>query len=329
MIPKYIIRKIIFYFFSFWFVLFLDFLIPHLMPGNPVDAVIGSLSQTTTLTPQQIASLKSSLGYTSGPIPVEFLKFVENVFRGKFGVSIQYYPTPVLNVIDQSIGWTILLFGAALIISFYLGNYLGLRSAFRRGSKEDSVLSAVSLFLYSFPYFWLALLFLFFFAIQFHIFPEAGAYNNIYPLYTPEFFASSITHIILPLLTLVIASYGSWYLGMRNNAIVTINEDYLKYAEIAGLPRSKIMKYSKMNAILPNLTAFALAFGNIIGGGILVEMVFSYPGLGFDIYNAVINEDFPTLETAFLLIIIAVLIANFIMDILYYRLDPRIRDDRT
>ncbi len=326
MIPKYIIRKSIFYFFSFWFILFIDFLIPHLMPGNPVDAVIGSLSQTTSLTSQQITSLKDSLGFTNGPITSEFLTFVVNIFSGKFGTSIQYYPTPAIDIIRQSIVWTILLFGTALILSFMIGNYLGLKSAHQRASKRDGTVSVMSLFFYSFPYFWMALLFLYIFSIKNHIFPESGAYSHLVAYLSPAFFFSVLTHIILPLSTLILASYGAWYLGMRNNTISTLNEDYLKYAEIAGLKKEKIISYSKKNAILPNLTGFALSLGNIIGGGILVEMVFSYPGLGFDIYNAVINEDFPVLETAFFLIIIAVLVANFVMDLLYYRLDPRIRE---
>lgn len=296
------------------------------MPGNPVDAVIGTLQQSTTLTPQQILSLKASLGYTNGPITAQFFQFVANVFSGNFGTSIQYYPTPAINIIMQSIVWTVLLFGIALILSFLIGNYLGLRSAHKRGSASDSFTSVISLFLYSFPYFWMALLFLFFLSIEFHIFPEAGAYNHLLSPSSPSYYLSVVTHIILPLATLIIASYGAWYLGMRNNTIATLNDDYLKYAEMAGLRKSTIVDYSKKNAILPNLTGFALSLGNIISGGILVEMVFSYPGLGFDIYNAVINEDFPVLETSFLLIIISVLVANFIMDLLYYRLDPRIRE---
>lgn len=170
------------------------------------------------------------------------------------------------------------------------------------------------------------MLFLFFLAIQTHILPEAGAFSIGAQYLSVAYLISVVTHIILPLATLIIASYGTWYLGMRNNTIATLNEDYLKYAEIAGLKRTTIEAYSKKNAILPNLTGFAMSLGSIISGGILVEMVFSYPGLGFDIYNAVINEDFPVLELAFFLIIISVLVANYIMDLLYYRLDPRIRE---
>lgn len=296
------------------------------MPGNPVNAVIGELSQSGSLTPAQIISLRESMGYTSGPITSQFWQFVINIFSGNFGTSIQHFPTPAIQVISQSIVWTILLFGTALILSFLIGNHLGLGSAHKRGSVRDSTTSVISLFLYSFPYFWMALLFLFFFSIQTHILPEEGAYNHLLTVWSPAFFWSSFTHIILPLATLLIASYGSWYLGMRNNTIATLNEDYLKYAEMAGLKKSTVVSYSKKNAILPNLTGFALSLGNIISGGILVEMVFSYPGLGFDIYQAVLNEDFPVLETAFLLIIVSVLFANFIMDMLYYRLDPRIRE---
>lgn len=296
------------------------------MPGNPVDAVIGTLSQTRALTPQQITSIQSSLGYTTGPIYVEFFNFVKNIFSGNFGISLQYFPTTAWGIISQSLSWTIILFGLALVISFLLGNSLGLRSAHKRGSARDAITSVISMFLYSFPYFWMAMIFLFIFSIQNHIFPEAGAFAQQAPYLSGAYLISTVTHIILPLLTLILASYGTWYLGMRNNTITTLNEDYLKYAEIAGLRRTTIEAYSRKNAILPNLTGFAMSLGNIISGGILVEMVFSYPGLGFDIYNAVLNEDFPVLETAFLLIIVSVLVANFVMDLLYYRLDPRIRE---
>lgn len=296
------------------------------MPGNPVDAVIGTLSQTRALTSQQISSIESSLGYTKGPIFVEFVNYVHNIFTGNFGISLQYYPRTAWSIVSQSLSWTIILFGLALVISFIIGNFLGLASAHKRGGVRDGVTSIISIFLYSFPYFWMALIFLYLFSIRNHIFPEAGAYNLQFPFLSAPFFISVITHIILPLGTLIIASYGSWYLGMRNNTITTLNEDYLKYAEIAGLRKSTMISYSKKNAILPNLTGFALSLGNIISGGILVEMVFSYPGLGFDIYNAVINEDFPVLELAFFLIILSVLAANFVMDLLYYKLDPRIRE---
>ena len=144
------------------------------MPGNPIDAVIGTLSQTRALTPQQIASIQSSLGYTSGPIYLEFFSFVKNVFSGNFGVSLQYYPTSAWGIISQSLSWTILLFGLALIISFIIGNSLGLRAAHKRGSAKDAITSVISMFLYSFPYFWMALIFLFLFAIQYHIFPQSG-----------------------------------------------------------------------------------------------------------------------------------------------------------
>lgn len=326
MIPKYVIRKLIFYFSSFWFILFIDFLIPHLMPGNPVDAIIGTLEQTTALTPRQILSIKESIGYTNGPIIVQFYQFVVNVLSGHFGRSIEYYPTPVIDVIKQSIFWTILLYGLALVLSFLLGNHLGLKAAHKRRSLGDSANSFISLFFYSFPYFWMAIVLLFFFSIEFHIFPESGAYNNLLSPSSLSYYLSVVTHIILPLATLILSSYAAWYLGMRNNTIATLNEDYLKYAEMIGLRKSTIINYSKKNAMLPNLTAFAFSLGNIISGGILVEMVFAYPGLGFDIYNAVVNEDFPVIETSFFLIVISVLIANFVMDLLYYKLDPRISE---
>lgn len=329
MSPKYLAKKILFYIGSFWVILFINFLIPRLMPGNPVIGIIGQLSQYHSISPSEVKSLYQVFGSPHTPIYTQFFSFVGEVFRGNFGVSIDFYPHSVLYVVSQSITWTIFLFGIALVGSFFMGNYLGSKSALARSSLGDKSGSVVTLFLYSFPYFWLALMLQVVFALYYPVFPALNAYNALkyIPGFNLGFIMSVLKHLMLPLLTLLLTSYGGWYLGMRNNMLITLNDDYLRYGKMIGMKNEILLKYARRNAMIPNLTAFALAIGGIIGAGVLVDIVFSYPGLGFTLYQAIVGEDYPVIQTVFLFIIIGVLIANFFMDLLYAHLDPRITEE--
>ncbi len=329
MSPKYLFKKIIFYFGSFWVILFINFIIPRLMPGNPVISIIGELSQYHPISQSEVNSLYSVFGTPNTPIYVQFFQFAANVFRGNFGTSISFYPESVLSVISGTVTWTVFLFGLALIISFFMGNYLGAASANSRTSLRDKTGSVVTLFLYSFPYFWLAIMLQVILALKFHLLPPLNAYDSLRyttPTFSAGFLFSVFTHMILPLVTLIVTSYGGWFLGMRNNMLTNLNEDFMKYGKLVGLRHDILLKYARRNALIPNMTAFALALGGIIGGGVLVDIVFSYPGLGFLLYNGILNEDYPLIQTVFLFIIIGVLFANFAMDLLYAKLDPRISE---
>jgi peptide/nickel transport system permease protein len=177
------------------------------------------------------------------------------------------------------------------------------------------------------PYFWLALLFLYFLAYVYHWFPLAHAYSTgLSPRWTFPFVWNVIRHGLLPAGTIVISSVGGWMIGMRNNMIQTLGEDYITFAEARGLKRWRLMfQYAGRNAILPSLTSFAMSLGFVVGGALLTEMVFSYPGVGLQLLVAVQNEDYPLMQGLFLIIALAVLIANFIVEMLYGRLDPRTR----
>jgi peptide/nickel transport system permease protein len=328
MSPNFLFKKIIFYFGSFWVILFINFIIPRLMPGNPVVAIISQIATYHPVTTGEVQGLYSVFGTPNEPLWFQFLQFTGNVFRGNFGTSISFFPESVLTVISGTISWTVLLFGLALVISFFIGNYLGAIAANSRTSTGDKAGSIVALFLYSFPYFWLALMLQVILALKFKIFPPLGPYNALkyLPSFSFGFISSVATHLALPLITLVVTSYGGWFLGMRNNMLTILNEDFMKYGKMIGMKNDILLRYARRNALIPNMTAFALALGGIIGGGILVDIVFSYPGLGFVLYDGILNEDYPLIQAVFLFIIIGVLLANFFMDILYVKLDPRIAE---
>jgi peptide/nickel transport system permease protein len=277
---RYLARRIGFYLFTLWAAITLNFAIPRLMPGNPVQAVF----------------------------------------------SFSYFPSTTLQVIMTSLPWTAALIGVATVISFLVGTALGIMSGWWRGSWMDSLLP-ITTFLGSIPYFWFGLLAAFFLADQLHWFPLSGATGTTTPIGVNWSFVTSASyHAILPAATIVIASIGGWMLGMRNMMVTTQAEDYVLLAEAKGLsPRRIMITYAARNAILPTLATFAMSLGFVVSGAILVEIVFSYPGLGYVLFQAVTNNDYPLMQGVFLMITVAVLAANFLADLAYVALDPRTR----
>jgi peptide/nickel transport system permease protein len=284
------------------------------------------------VTPQMQQTLSAMFGLnTNDPLWLQYFKYLGNLLHGNFGNSIQYFPTPVMTIIGQDIGWSIMLGGVAVVISFILGCLLGIIAAWKRGSALDTSLSPAMNFLSAIPYFWLALLTLFVFAYLLNWFPLSGGYDSaeIDPGWTFDFIGSVIQHTFLPAFTLVIASLAGWMLTMRNSMITTLSEDYVLMAKAKGLSEKRIMfRYAARNAVLPNITGFAIAIGAIVGGQLLTEMVFSYPGIGYALLQAVNQQDYAMIQSIFLIITLAVLGANFLADMLYTFLDPRVRIER-
>jgi peptide/nickel transport system permease protein len=329
---RHVIRRILFYIFAVWVAITIDFFIPRLAPGDPVAALVGKMSTKGYVTPQMQQTLSAMFGLnTNDPLWLQYFKYLDNLLHGNFGNSIQYFPTPVMTIIGQDIGWSIMLGGVAVVISFILGCLLGIIAAWKRGSALDTSLSPAMNFLSAIPYFWLALLTLFVFAYLLNWFPLSGGYDSaeIDPGWTFDFIGSVIQHTFLPALTLVIASLAGWMLTMRNSMITTLSEDYVLMAKAKGLSEKRIMfRYAARNAVLPNITGFAIAIGAIVGGQLLTEMVFSYPGIGYALLQAVNQQDYAMIQSIFLIITLAVLGANFLADMLYTFLDPRVRIER-
>ena len=330
---RHLIRRFVFYAFAVWVAVTLDFFIPRLAPGDPVAAIVGKMSLKGHVTPQIRATLAAMFGLdTRDPLWVQYLKYLGNLLHGNFGNSLQYFPTPVSQIIAQNIWWSVMLGGVAVIISFILGCFIGIITAWKRGTPLDTFLSPVMNFLSAIPYFWLALLCIYVFAYSLNWFPLSGGYDeaNLSPGFSFEYISSVVYYAFLPALTLVISSLAGWMLTMRNSMLTTLSEDYVLMARAKGLKERRVMLwYAARNAVLPNITGFAIAFGAIVGGQLLTEMVFSYPGIGYALLQAVTGQDYAVVQSIFLIITLAVLGANFLADMLYTFLDPRVRQERS
>jgi peptide/nickel transport system permease protein len=232
-----------------------------------------------------------------------------------------------MDIMRVAVPWSIGLMGLCTVISFSLGTVIGIASAWRRETKLASFTVGFFSFVRSFPYFWLGLVFIYFFAFKLRLFPIGSAYDVEAARGSVAWWLSVVRHGILPALTICVSSLGAWILTMRNNMINVLAEDYITVAMAKGLPIQRIKSlYAAKNAILPSVTGFAMSLGFVIGGGLVTEMVFAYPGIGYMLYQAVNAKDYPLMQAIFLFIAVAVLIANFAADIAIMFLDPRVRD---
>lgn len=323
----YLLRKLLLLLFTAWVALTLNFVLPRLMPGDPVGV---RLSQAQgRLGPEAVEALRIAYGLDQYEknIFVQYGDYLVRLAQGDFGRSISYFPAPVLQVVAVATPWTLGLVGVTTVIAFVMGTLMGLMSAWWRGTRLADAVVPIAIFLSTIPYFWFALLALYFFAFRLYWFPLGGGYSTgIRPSLTPEFIGSVLQHAVLPGLTIIVTAAGGWLLTMRNNVITVLGQDYVSFARAKGLPTRRLLsKYVAKNAILPSLTGFAMAMGFVVGGSILTEIVFSYPGLGALLFNSVLSLDYPLMQAVFLFIALAVLLANFVADLAYNFLDPRVR----
>ncbi len=324
---RYLGRRLFFYLLTALVAITLNFLIPRLMPGNPAEILISR--EKGRVTPQELHALELQFGVTTHlSLLAQYFRYWQNLLHGDLGNSITYFPEPVIDVIRSSLPWTVMLIGVATVISFGIGTLLGILAGWRRGSILDSLMP-VTTFFSSVPYFWFALLAVLLLAQEVHLFPAAGTYAiGITQGFTSTFLVSAAYHAVLPALTIIVSSLAGWLLGMRNMMITTMSEDYVTVAEAKGLTDRRVMlSYAARNALLPNIAGFAMSLGFVVSGALLVEIVFSYPGIGYALYQAVTNEDYPLMQGIFLVITLAVLLANLLADTCYVFLDPRVRVD--
>ncbi|MEP6696586.1 MAG: ABC transporter permease [Pseudonocardiales bacterium] len=325
---RYLVRKVVLFVITLWAAITLNFILPRLMPGSPVDAALAKLASTgQPITNAQRRAVEIQLGSPHGSPLTQYWDYLKNIAQFKFGTSYSFPTETVAHTIGKALPWTLVLVGVATIVAFVIGTLLGVYAGWRRGKPADSVVTLGATFFAGVPPFWLGLLLLYVFAFRFGWFPIKGGYNaGSTPSLSPSFLADAVKHSVIPGVTLVITSLSGWVFGMRNNMINTLGEDYVTFAEANGLrTRTVALLYAARNALLPNVTAFGLSLGAVVGGTVLVEGIFSYPGLGNLLYTAVSNHDFPLMQALFLVITVSMLVAIFIVDLLYVRLDPRVR----
>ncbi len=324
---NYFGKKLIWFFVTLVAAFILNFTLPRLMPGDPVAAIVSRMAQgmSNTAGVQAIYEQYTELFGTNLPITEQFVIYVRNALRGDFGYSISQYPRTVADVLRSSIFWTIALQLPAIIVGWIIGNTLGALAAYRRGNF-DRILLPVALYFSGLPAFGMAVILLVIFAVSMQWFPTSGGYGfDLIPNLSLSFIWSVIVHYQLPFWSLVILIIGGQAIGMRSMAIYELNADYVKYSRFMGINDNKIVRYVFRNAMLPQITGLALALGTMVGGALVAEVIFSYPGLGSTILTAVLGQDYPLISATTLIITIMVLLANFTVELLYGFLDPRIK----
>jgi peptide/nickel transport system permease protein len=324
---RFVVRRLGFFLVTLWAAVTTNFLIPRLMPGNPALAMMARYRGHVN--PQALHALEIAFGVnTHQSLVSAYFTYLGNIVRGRFGVSLTFFPDQVSHEVLQALPWTLALVGITTILAFVLGTLVGLLGAWRRGGVLDSLMPPIFVITSAFPYFWLALVSIWLFAIKLHWLPGSGGYGieqNV--SWSWSFVGSTLEHSILPALTILVTSIGGWILTMRNNMISVLSEDYVRMARAKGLSPWRVMwSYAGRNAILPNLTGFAMSLGFVVSGAILVEFVFNYPGVGWMFLQAVENQDYALMQGLFLMIIVAVLTAILAADVATALLDPRTRE---
>ena len=320
---RYLARKLVLYLLTFVVAVTIDWAIPRLMPGDPINGLIARLQADPTAAQELHGYYTESFGLDE-PLWRQYLNFWYGLLQGDLGPSIAYVGSSVSDLIRAAIPYTLALLVPAVVLSYIAGNRVGALAARRK--VLDNTALPVAYVLTATPYVWLALVLAYVLAFRLEIFPVSGAYDfSLQPEYSWEFARSFLQHWFLPFLTLFLVLFGGWAIGMRNLIIYELEADYANYMQALGAPNRLVRKYAYRNAVLPQMSGLALALGAVVGGAIVTEIVFGYPGIGTLILTAIQNRDYFLLQGIFLFIIVGVLIANFIVDIAYVIVDPRTR----
>ena len=324
---RFVVRRLGFFLVTLWAAVTLNFLIPRLMPGNAATAMMSRYKGH--INPEAMHAIQVAFGINTHESLVHaYFTYLGNIARLRFGISLTFFPDQVAHQVLQALPWTLALVGTTTIIAFVIGTVIGLVAAARRGGVADSLLPPIFVITSAFPYFWLALLAIWLFSIKLGWFAESGGYDVTTTVaWSWAFVSDAFRHSVLPAVTILVTSIGGWILTMRNNTITVLAEDYVRMARAKGLSPWRIMwHYAGRNAILPNLTGFAMSLGFVVSGAILVEFVFNYPGVGWMFLQSVENQDYALMQALFLLITVAVLLAILACDGMTAILDPRTRD---
>jgi peptide/nickel transport system permease protein len=325
---RWFARRLVFYAFALWVALTINFLLPRLMPGSPIAGILQHLSPAQLASnPGIVQTYEALVGGGNNSIWQDYITYLGHIVHLDFGISTSHYPAPVSQVIGQTLPYSIFLVGVAFFLSFLIGTAIGMFAAWRRGGFVDSVFVPTFMTLSAFPAFFTALLGLYFLGLKLHWFPIQHAYDsNLSPGFNYAFLSSAFRHAQLPMLVILAAFTGGWMLNMRTVMINTIGEDYVTMAHAKGLRDRRVMsRYAARNAILPPLNGFAALFASAVGGLVFVEYVFSYPGAGLTLQQAVLGNDYALAQALLVVLSVCVIVANLLMDVLNLILDPRLR----
>jgi peptide/nickel transport system permease protein len=325
---EYLLKRVGMFFLTIWLGMTLIFIIPRLAPGDPISAMVGRMSAQAGRVEnadQIIQTWRARFGLDA-PLYIQYARFLKNTFTLDMGYSLGYFPARVEDMIAKAIPWTVGLLALATIISFIIGNVIGALLAWRHTPFLAKTFLPVTLTFTSIPPFMLGILLLYVFAFGLDLLPFSGGYDLwLKPGLYPEFIMNIMSHGILPAASIVLCTMGFWALGMRGMMITTEGEDYIILAQAKGLSMFRIFfNYEMRNALLPQLTSLTLHLGKIAGGSIIVEYIFSYPGIGYLLYSGIINNDYTLIQGIVFVLITSVSAAVLIIDILYPFIDPRI-----
>ena len=324
---RYFGKKLFWFIVTFIAAVLLNFILPRLMPGDPVAVITARTARNVSdvsAVKQIYASYAEQFG-TNKTMWEQFVIYVQNASRGNFGLSFSQYPRPVKDIVLSALPWTIGLQFPAIIIGWLLGNLLGALAAYIRKGFDKVVMPAF-LFLSSIPAFGMAVILLVVFAINMKVAPISGGYSyDMIPNLSWDFVKSIFTHYQLPFWSIVLTAIGGQALGMRSMSIYELNADYVKYARFLGIRDKRIVRYVFRNAMLPQVTGLALSIGTMVGGALVAEIIFSYPGLGTTILQGITMADYPLISATTLIVTVMVLIATFVLDLIYAFIDPRVK----
>jgi len=322
-------RRVGFYVLTAWVALTVNFFLPRLVPGDPVATAIAQASHAGLCNARCVGAIQAQFGlHSNTPVLVQYLQYWGNLLHGDLGESWFLGNQPVARLLGEYLPWTLGLLGIATLLSVVLGTLLGVVLGWLRGSSLDWMLPAATFF-QAIPYFFLALVLLMVFGTGLHWFPIGQGYDIYGTTPGPNlpFLAGVVDHGALPAATIVLASIAGWILGMRNMMVITMDEDFVLVARAKGLRSARVVWYAARNALLPTIANFALAISLVVAGQLLVEIVFSYPGVGYLLFQAVLSNDYPLVQGIFVVITLVVLFANLIADGVYVLVDPRARQE--
>jgi peptide/nickel transport system permease protein len=321
----FLLRRLVFYLAAFIAAATINFFLPRLMPGDPIQIMFAGAGSNLSM--ENLNALKLTFGFIDAPMGQQYLAYLQSVFTGDLGRSIKYFPLPVTELLARALVWTVGLVGSATIVSFILGTLLGVMAAWRRGTRFDAVVSLLAILSSSVPAVVISLTSLFVFGYRLGWFPNGYAADPMLdPAFSWTYISSVLHHGTLPMLTLVFVLTGGFAVTMRNNMINLLGEDYIVMGRAKGLTENRVMLwYAARNALLPTVSSLAISIGTILSGSLVTEVVFNYPGLGNTLYQAILARDYPVIQGQLLIMTAAMLVSNFVVDLSYVLLDPRLK----